>query len=75
MFCLIWGTLSDGGEPMETGFCVEKNKTAETPCFRLNPDRRLCPLFDSTGIALFRVADRGRMGFRVVSDFCQEHIQ
>ena len=59
---------------METGFVVQKKKTAQANGFRLDPEKRLCPLFDSAGIALFPVAERGKMGFRVVSDFCQEHI-
>ncbi|MDD5937543.1 MAG: hypothetical protein PUC36_00800 [Clostridiales bacterium] len=59
---------------MESGFTAEREKTAQAPCLRLDPEARLCPLFDGTGIALFPTADRDRMGFRVVSDFCQEHI-
>lgn len=59
---------------METDFVTEKKKTARSVSLRLDPEARLCPLFDSTGIALFPVAKRGEMGIRVVSDFCQEHI-
>jgi hypothetical protein len=44
------------------------------PDLRLDPSKRLCPQFDSTGIALFPVADRGEMGIRVVDNCCEEHI-
>jgi hypothetical protein len=40
----------------------------------LNPQTRLCPQFDSVGIALFPVADRGEMGVRVLDNCCEEHI-
>jgi len=63
-----------GGDLMETGFVTQREKTAKTACFRLSPEKRLCPRFDNVGIALYPVAERGKMGFRVVSDFCQEHI-
>ncbi len=42
---------------------------------RLDPETRLAPRFDSTGIALFPVAEPGEMGFRVLDDFTEEHIQ
>ena len=41
---------------------------------RLNPQTRLCPQFDSVGIALFPVANRGEMGVRVLDNCCEEHI-
>ena len=41
----------------------------------LNPEQRLCPIFDSTGIRKFRVADRTEMGVRVVDNCAEEHIQ
>lgn len=45
------------------------------PCLRLEPEKRLCHLFDSESVAEFSVADPGEMGFRVVDNFCEEHIQ
>ena len=42
---------------------------------RLNPEKRLCPIFDSDSIAEFAVADPGEMGFRVLDNFTEEHIQ
>lgn len=44
-------------------------------CVRLNPEERLCPEFDSTSIKLFRAPEPGEMGFRVVDNFPEEHIQ
>ncbi|MBS5151351.1 MAG: hypothetical protein KHY76_10255 [Butyricicoccus pullicaecorum] len=52
----------------------EKQKT-QMSCLRLNPENRLCPQTDSVSIRKFRVASREQMGFRVVDDFCEEHIQ
>ena len=44
-------------------------------CIRLDPEERLCPAFDSTGILKFPVPDRDEMGIRVLDDCAQEHIQ
>ena len=41
---------------------------------RVNPENRVCPQFDSTGIAKFSRADRGEMGVRVLDDCAFEHI-
>lgn len=41
---------------------------------RLDPEKRLCPKFDSTSIAMFPVASREEMGVRVVDDCAEEHI-
>ena len=45
------------------------------PVLRLDPERRLCPQVDSESIALFPLASREEMGFRVLDNFCEEHIQ
>ena len=50
-----------------------KNKQESNP--RLDPETRLAPRFDSVGIAKFPVAEPGEMGFRVLDDFTEEHIQ
>lgn len=47
----------------------------EADSIRVNPEERLCPKFDQTGIALFPVADREEMGVRMVDDCAEEHIQ
>jgi hypothetical protein len=41
----------------------------------VDPSKRLCPLFDSVGVAKYRVARRGEMGVRTVDDCPEEHIQ
>lgn len=41
---------------------------------RIDPSKRLCPIFDETSIATFPVADREEMGVRVVDNFPEEHI-
>ena len=45
------------------------------PVLRLEPEQRLCPLFDDETIAMFPVAKPGQMGFRVLDNICEEHIQ
>ena len=49
----------------------EKNQD----CIRLDPEERLCPEFDSTGIKKFAAPDREEMGVRVLDNFPEEHIQ
>ncbi len=53
---------------------ADTTPTEQSPCFRLNPERRLCPKFDQTGIAKFRVAKPKDMGMRVLDDCAEEHI-
>ena len=43
-------------------------------CYRLEPEKRLVPRFDSCCIAEFPVAKPGKMGFRVVDNCCEDHI-
>ena len=50
-------------------------KKKKQECIRLNPEERLCPEFDSTGIKLFAAPDREEMGVRVLDNFPEEHIQ
>lgn len=42
---------------------------------RLDPETRLAQRFDSVTIAKFPIAEPGEMGFRVLDDFTEEHIQ
>ena len=42
---------------------------------RLDPETSLAPKFDSTAIAKFPVAPPGEMGFRVLDDCAEEHMQ
>lgn len=53
----------------------ETEHIRDFPALRLDPELRLCPQFDSESIALFPVATREEMGFRVLDNFCEEHIQ
>lgn len=55
-----------------------KKKRAKRPVgdeLRLDPEQRFAPKFDSTGIAKFPTAEPGEMGFRVLDDCAEEHIQ
>ncbi|MBQ6987061.1 MAG: hypothetical protein IJR48_03510 [Oscillibacter sp.] len=47
----------------------------KTPVLRIEPEKRLCPLYDPETIARYPVAEPGEMGFRVLDNFCEEHIQ
>lgn len=42
---------------------------------RLDPQERICPAFDSCSIKLFEAPNPEEMGFRVVDNFPEEHIQ
>ena len=61
-----------GGDPVPKS---TNDEPSRTPCLRLEPEKRLCPLFDPVTIAEFPVAAPGEMGFRVLDNFCEEHIQ
>ena len=41
---------------------------------RIDPETRLVPLYDSAGIKMYAAPDRRKMGMRVLSNFCEEHI-
>ena len=47
----------------------------EKPSLRLEPEKRMCPIFDSVSIAKFPVAAPGEMGYRVLDNFCDEHFE
>ena len=51
----------------------QKQKQESNP--RLDPETCLAPRFDSVTIAKFPIAEPGEMGFRVLDDFTEEHIQ
>lgn len=53
----------------------EQRGGADDPvCYRLEPNKRLVPRFDSCCIAEFPVARADKMGFRVIDDCCEDHI-
>lgn len=41
---------------------------------RIDPEKRICPSYDYLSIAEYRVADKDKMGFRVIDNAVQEHI-
>ena len=53
----------------------QKQSPSRTPALRIEPEKRLCPAFDPVSIATFPVAEPEEMGYRVLDNFCEEHIQ
>ena len=53
----------------------QKKSRSRTPALRIEPEKRLCPAFDPVSIATFPVAEPEEMGYRVLDNFCEEHIQ
>jgi len=49
--------------------CI-KEKTVD---LRLDPEARICPMFDSVSIKKFAAPDRGEMGVRVLDNCAEEH--
>lgn len=69
---LFWGDVLKKTDKKE-----EKNKPmkpVETGNIRLDPEKRLSPSFDAATIAKFPVGEPDDMGYRVVDNFCEEHI-
>ena len=61
--------------PVEVIFLSHSHSDENPPVLRLEPEKRLCPLYDPDSIAKYHVADPDEMGFRVLDNFCEEHIQ
>ena len=53
----------------------KKRRAGSSDSIRLDPEKRLAPKFDSASIARFPAAEPGKMGFRVLDDCAEEHIQ
>lgn len=53
----------------------QKKSPSRTPALRIEAEKRLCPAFDPVSIATFPVAEPEEMGYRVLDNFCEEHIQ
>lgn len=51
----------------------QRGQEERTPFLRLEPERRLCAVYDADDFAELQTAEE--MGFRDLDDFCQEHIQ
>ena len=60
---------------MADGKKAVNGRPEDMPALRLEPEKRMCPLFDPTSIAAFPVAEPGEMGYRVLDNFCEEHIE
>lgn len=44
-------------------------------CVRINPEERICPVYDEHSIKKFPIADAEEMGFPILDNFPEEHIQ
>lgn len=42
---------------------------------RMEPEKRLCPQFDEMSMAEFPLAKPSQMGFRVLDNCAEEHIE
>lgn len=51
------------------------NRRDEKPFLRLEPEKRICPIQDPDSIYKYPLATREEMGFRVLDNFPEEHIQ
>lgn len=45
------------------------------PVLRLEPEKRICPIVDPVSIYKYPLATPEEMGFRVLDNFPEEHIQ
>ncbi len=55
----------------------KKQPNYQKPAMELSvsPQEKVCPKFDAQGIAEFPVGNPHKMGFRVVDNCTEEHIQ
>ena len=60
---------------MRQALAPQNKSPSRTPALRIEPEKRLCPAFDPVSIATFPVAEPEEMGYRVLDNFCEEHIQ
>ena len=65
--------LSDRRQTDDTAPTFQRDDT--TPVLRLDPEKRLCPEYDAVSVKRYRAASPDKMGFRVLDNFCEEHIQ
>lgn len=49
-------------------------KKKETEDLRLDPRKRICPMFDEVSIKMFAAPDREEMGVHVLDNCAEEHI-
>ena len=60
---------------MADGKKAINSRSGDMPALRLELEKRMCPIFDPTTIAKFPVAEPEKMGYRVLDNFCEEHIE
>ena len=53
---------------------MENTNGTQTESLQIDPEKRIVPLYDSVGIKLYQAPERRKMGVRVLSNFCEEHI-
>ena len=63
------------GDQMPKAKKAINDRSDGKPSLRLEPEKRMCPIFDNVSIAKFPVAAPGEMGYRVLDNFCEEHIE
>jgi len=51
----------------------KKIKNEKTLDLRLDPESRLCPMFDNVSIKKFAAPDREEMGVRVLDNCAEDH--
>lgn len=52
----------------------KKRNPVPTEDLRLEPQKRICPLFDSVSIKKFAAPDYEEMGMRVLDNCAEEHM-
>lgn len=61
------------GRDVRSGVCFDEDDGK--PFLRLEPEKRICPIVDPDSIYKYPLATREEMGFRVLDNFPEEHIQ
>lgn len=61
------------GRDVRSGVCFDEDDGK--PVLRLEPEKRICPIVDPDSIYKYPLATREEMGFRVLDNFPEEHIQ
>lgn len=61
------------GRDVRSGACFDEDDGK--PFLRLEPEKRICPIVDPDSIYKYPLATREEMGFRVLDNFPEEHIQ
>lgn len=53
---------------------TKKKNDPPTVDLRLDPEKRMCPMFDSVSVKKFAAPDQGEMGMRVLDNCAEEHM-